>query len=35
MIDNAHRGEMEVSHTLLANVDDGLSRRPFDPGWVR
>lgn len=35
MIDNAHRGEREVSHLFLANHVDGLSRRDFDPSWVR
>ena len=35
MIDNAHRGEQVVSNTLMANVDTGLSRRQFDPSWIR
>lgn len=35
MIDNAHRGEQEVSGLLLANHEDGLSRRTFDPAWIR
>lgn len=35
MIDNAHRGHGEVSHLFLANTHDGLSRRDFDPGWIR
>ena len=35
MIDNAHRGEQEVSHLFLANSDDGISNRTFDPTWLR
>lgn len=35
MIDNPHLGEQAVVGTLLANIDDGLSQRPFDPSWVR
>lgn len=35
MIDNAHRGEQEVSHLFLANHEDGLSRRQFDASWIR
>lgn len=35
MIDNAHRGEQAVSHTLFANCDDGLSKRQFDASWIR
>lgn len=35
MIDNAHRGDREVSHTLLANCEDGLSQRSFDASWIR
>jgi hypothetical protein len=35
MIDNAHRGNQEVSHLFLANTDDGLSQRSFDPSWIR
>jgi hypothetical protein len=35
MIDNPHRGNQEVSHLFLANSDDGLSRRSFDPSWIR
>ncbi|KCZ92144.1 DUF7064 domain-containing protein [Hyphomonas johnsonii] len=35
MIDNAHRGEQEVSHTFLANCQDGLSQRTFDASWIR
>ena len=35
MIDNAHRGEQPVSHLFLANHEDGLSKRAFDPSWLR
>lgn len=35
MIDNAHRGEQEVSNVFLANCDDGLSKRTFDASWIR
>lgn len=35
MIDNAHRGEMEISHTFLANCEDGLTMREFDASWIR
>jgi hypothetical protein len=35
MIDNAHRGEMEVSHLIFANCEDGLSKRSFDASWLR
>lgn len=35
MIDNAHRGEQPVSHTFLANCEDGLSKRTFDASWIR
>ncbi|MDP1631245.1 MAG: hypothetical protein Q8L66_07480 [Caulobacter sp.] len=35
MIDNAHRGEQEVSHLFMANHHDGLSKRDFDPSWLR
>ncbi len=35
MIDNAHRGEQAVSDLLLANCEDGLSRREQDLSWVR
>jgi hypothetical protein len=35
MIDNPHLGDQAVVGTLLANIDDGLSQRPFDPSWVR
>ena len=35
MIDNAHRGEQEVSHLFMANHTDGLSKREFDPAWLR
>lgn len=35
MIDNPIRGEQPVSHTLMANCDDGLTKRAFDPAWIR
>jgi len=35
MIDNAHRGDKEVSHLFLANWKDGLSMRETDLSWVR
>jgi hypothetical protein len=35
IIDNAHRGEQEITHALLANHEDGLSRRSFDASWIR
>lgn len=35
MIDNAHRGEQEVSGLFLANHADGLSQRPVDLAWAR
>lgn len=35
MIDNPHLGEQAIVGPLLANVDDGLSQRLFDPSWVR
>lgn len=35
MIDNAHRGNRDVSHLFLANTDNGVSQRAFDPAWLR
>ena len=35
MIDNAHRGNQAVSHLFLANTNDGISQRGFDPSWLR
>jgi len=35
MIDNAHRGDKEVSHLFLANWKDGLSKRETNFSWVR
>jgi hypothetical protein len=35
MIDNAHGGEQAVLNPLLADDGDGLTRRKFDPSWVR
>lgn len=35
MIDNPRQGEAAVSHTLFANCEDGLTKRSFDPGWIR
>ncbi|NKI15833.1 hypothetical protein HCU74_00220 [Spongiibacter sp. KMU-166] len=34
MIDNAHRGQLPVSHLLRANAEDGLSQRATDMEWV-
>ena len=35
MIDNAHRGDQEVSNLFLANTEHGISRREHDMSWVR
>lgn len=35
MIDNAHRGEQPISDALLANTDEGVTVRHFDPTWIR
>lgn len=35
MIDNPHMGEASVMPLFMANADDGVSRRAFDPSWVR
>lgn len=35
MLDNAHNGEEAVYNILLADTEQGLSRRNFDPSWLR
>lgn len=35
MIDNAHGGEQAIVCPVMANHEDGLSRRDFDPSWLR